>query len=147
VALHCSTCKSIASDTGLYIQLTQLVNSALESSVQYDEIVFPWTTRSPSFGLLAYLPALTIINFFYAIFTAWAAHHYWYQNRQNLIRTENRAVFTAACGAVAVSTFLAILYASLYLGRYSESATLQSIGIDTQTKIQVEVDIGPGMYW
>jgi len=124
-----------------------LSNSALDSAVQYDEIIFPWTTRSPSFGLLAYLPAFTIINLFYGAFTAWAAHHYWHQNRQNLIRTENRAVFTAACGAVAVSSFLAILYATLYLCRYSESATSQSIGINNQTKIQVEVEIGPGMYW
>jgi len=84
---------------------------------------------------------------FYATFTAWTAHHYWHQNRQNLIRTENRAVFTAACGSVAVSSFLAMLYAGSYLGRYSDSATLQSIGIENQTKAKVEVEIGPGMYW
>jgi hypothetical protein len=121
--------------------------SVTDSSIDNTQIVFPWTTRSPAFGVLAYLAPFTLINLLFGIYLSWTAHHIWHQNRQNLILTENQAIITAAWNAVAVSTGLAGLYASMYYWRNSELTTLRRIGMDVQVTGDVQVEIGGGLYW
>jgi hypothetical protein len=131
-------------------------DSMNDSTQTTSDVTGPWTIRSPEWGLLRFLPALTIINFVLFLWCSWVAYDVWHDTQSNVILAHDPPAVSAACNFLSISGGLAAVYGAMFYietSGWDWRAASQSTGLVTSQSTEVvkrapndRIVLGLGLY-